>query len=339
MITSSRAVEDHATGLEPGLLLTMYRRMALARAVDLRAWTLSRQGRAHFVITSRGHEAAQVGAAMALDPGRDWLVPYYRSLAMVLGLGMSAKDALLSIFARATDPNSGGRQLPMHFSYPPLRIVSGSSVVATQIPHATGLALAAKLAGEPAVALAAFGEGGSTKGDFHEGLNFAAIHRLSAIFFCENNGYAISVPQAKQMNIVNVAERAAAYGMAGVTVDGNDPVAVYEAVSAARTRALTGNGPTLVEARVYRFMPHSSDDDDRPYRSREEVAEATARDPLPAFAARLRALDILSEGAEATLQAEVQAEVDAAVDFGEAQPQPGAFDLLTHVFAEDTPWR
>lgn len=337
MIASSRVAQDHAAGLEPRTLLTMYRRMALARAVDLRAWTLSRQGRAHFVITSRGHEAAQVGAAMALSPGRDWLVPYYRSLAMVLGLGMSAQDAMSSIFARASDPNSGGRQLPMHFSYPPLRIVSGSSVVATQIPHAAGLALAAKLAREPVVALSSFGEGGSTKGDFHEGLNFAAVHRLPAIFFCENNGYAISVPQSKQMSIVNVAERAAGYGMPGVTVDGYDPIAVYAAVSDARTRALDGGGPTLVEARVYRFTPHSSDDDDRPYRSREEVAAATARDPIPAFAARLRALGVLSEAAEPAVQSKVQAEVDAAVEFCEAQPRPNASELLTHVFAEDTP--
>jgi 2-oxoisovalerate dehydrogenase E1 component alpha subunit len=335
MITRPRVSDGIPAGLGPEVLREIYRRMLLARAVDVRAWALSRQGRAHFVITSRGHEAAQVAAAMALAPGRDWVLPYYRSLAMVLGVGMDPRDALLSIFARATDPNSGGRQLPMHFSYAPLRIVSGSSVVSTQIPHAAGLALAARLSGEAVVALAAFGEGGSTKGDFHEGLNFAAIHRLPTIFFCENNGYAISVPQRKQMNIQNVADRAAAYGMAGVTVDGNDPIAVYEAVAAARARALAGDGPTLVEAKVYRFTPHSSDDDDRPYRSREEVATAQARDPIPAFAAALQARGILDPSEAAALQAEVTAEVDAAVAYCESQPPPPASDLLTHVFAEE----
>lgn len=335
MIPSPITREGVGGSLGPDALREMYRRMLLARALDLRAWTLSRQGRAHFVITSRGHEAAQVGAAFALDRGRDWVLPYYRSLAMVLGVGLSPRDAMLSIFARRSDPNSGGRQLPMHFSHPDWRIISGSSVVSTQIPHAVGLALAAKLDGAPVVALAAFGEGGSSKGDFHEGLNFAAIHRLPAIFFCENNGYAISVPQRKQMAIDNVAARAAGYGMVGVTVDGNDPIAVYEAVAEARRHAVAGDGPTLIEAKVYRFTPHSSDDDDRSYRSREEVAEAQARDPIPEFGRRLRASGLLDERADQALQAEVVAEVDEAVASADAEPQPLASDLLTHVFAEE----
>lgn len=334
MMTSPRVSTTGNLELEPDVTRALYRRMLLARALDLRAWALSRQGRAHFVITSRGHEAAQIGAAFALKPGLDWVLPYYRSLALVLGVGLPARDALLSIFARANDVNSGGRQLPMHFSDPGRRIVSGSSVVSTQIPHAVGLALAAKLSGEPAVALAAFGEGGSSKGDFHEGLNFAAIHRLPAIFLCENNGYAISVPQDKQMAIRDVATRAAGYGMAGVTVDGNDPLAVHAAVAEARQRAIAGEGPTLVEAKVYRFTPHSSDDDDRPYRSREEVAAAQAADPILNFASALRARGLLDDASDAALRAEVAAEVDDAVEWADQQPQPAASDLLTHVFAE-----
>ncbi len=320
-------------GLDDKTLREIYRCMLLSRAVDLRAWSLSRQGRAHFVITSRGHEAAEVGCAFALDRGRDYVLPYYRSLALALGVGMTPHEIFLGIFARASDPSSGGRQLPMHFSHRALRIVSGSSVVSSQIPHAAGLALAAKLSGEPIVAAAFFGEGGSSKGDFHEGLNFAAVHRLPAIFVCENNGYAISVPQSRQMAIRDVATRAASYGMVGVTVDGNDPIAVYRAMREARERGVAGDGPTLLEAKVYRFTPHSSDDDDRMYRTREEVAEAQARDPIPAFGRRLRELGLLDEAGERALQEDVTAETDAAVDSADAEPQPGAADLLTHIFA------
>jgi len=323
------------SGLSAETLRALYRRMLLSRAVDVRAWTLSRQGRAHFVITSRGHEATQIASAFALQRGRDYFLPYYRSLALALGVGMTAEEVLLSIFARVGDPSSGGRQLPMHFSHRDLRIVSGSSVVSTQIPHAVGLALAARLSGEDVVAVAYFGEGGSSKGDFHEGLNFAAVHKLPAIFICENNGYAISVPQSKQMVISDVARRAEGYGMCGVTIDGGDPLAVYNAVRAARSRAVAGDGPTLIEAKVYRFTAHSSDDDDRVYRSREEVATAQANDPIPLFAQRLKALGILSEDEEQALQAEVTAEVDDAVSTADAHPHPGIDDLLTHVYAEE----
>jgi 2-oxoisovalerate dehydrogenase E1 component alpha subunit len=312
----------------------MYRRMLLSRALDLRAWSLSRQGRAHFVITSRGHEATQVGAVFGLARGHDYVLPYYRSLATALGVGMTAREVMLALLARAGDPNSGGRQLPMHFSHRRWRIVSGSSVVSTQIPHAAGLALAARLSGQDYVAMATFGEGGSSKGDFHEGLNFAAVHRLPAIFCCENNGYAISVPQRKQMAIEDVASRAAGYGMPGVVVDGTDPLAVCAAVRAARARALAGEGPTLIEAKVYRFTPHSSDDDDRNYRSREEVQAALARDPVPAFGRRLREAGLLDEAEDLRLQEAVAAEVDDAVAFADATPNPAASDLLTYVYDE-----
>ncbi len=333
-ISTRHQPELSVIGLDSDALVDLYRRMLLSRTLDVRAWTLSRQGRAHFVITSRGHEAAEVGSAFALARGRDWICPYYRNLALVLGIGMTAREVMLTIFAKAPDPSSGGRQLPMHFSHPRWRIVSGSSVVATQIPHAVGLALSAKLSGEDVVAIAYFGEGASSKGDFHEGLNFAAVHRLPAIFFCENNGYAISVPQRKQMAIQDVAARAAAYGMPGVVVDGNDPIAVYEAVRAARARAVAGEGPTLIEAKVARFTAHSSDDDDRLYRPREEVEAALARDPIPAFGRRLIELGILDEAGDRELQARVAAEVDDAVEYADAAPEPDTSDLLTHVFAE-----
>ncbi len=333
---SSIDVASIPSDFDGATLRELYRRMLLSRTLDLRAWTLSRQGRAHFVITSRGHEAAEVGSAFGLERGRDWICPYYRNLALAVGVGMTAREIMLSIFAREGDPSSNGRQLPMHFSHARWRIISGSSVVSTQIPHAVGLALSAKLSGEPVVAVAYFGEGGSSKGDFHEGVNFAAVHRLPVIFFCENNGYAISVPQHLQMAIEDVATRATSYGITGMVVDGNDPIAVALAVREARTRALAGEGPTLIEAKVYRFTPHSSDDDDRLYRSREEVEEAIAHDPLPAFQRRLCALGVLDEITSRAIQSDVVAEVDEAVEFADSAPHPAPSDMLRHVFAEES---
>jgi len=215
-----------------------------------------------------------------------------------------------------------------------LRIVSGSSVVASQIPHAVGLALAAKLSGERVIATTFFGEGATSEGDFHEGLNFAAVQKLPVVFVCENNGYAISLPQRKQMAVDDVASRAASYGMLGVVVDGHDPVATYAAMREARERAIAGDGPTLIEAKVSRLTPHSSDDDDRSYRTREELAEAMARDSVPAFGQRLRRLDLLDEAQDTALQAEIAAEVDEAVAAADAAPQPERADLLKHVFRD-----
>src|SRR5262249_52972485 len=197
--------------------------MALARALDERMWTISRQGKAPFVTPVRGHEAVQVGSAQALRAGVDWVVTYYRDWAVALTLGVTPYDCLLSLLGKRDDPFSGGRQLPGHFSVPALRLLSPSSAVATQIPHAVGLGLAASLRGEQAVAIVYFGDGATSEGDFHEAASFAGVHRLPVVFLCENNQYAISVPLPRQIPTPTVAERAAAYGFPGVRVDGNDP--------------------------------------------------------------------------------------------------------------------
>src|SRR5579864_684028 len=181
------ALAIHAQlGLSPERLLEMYETMLLARAVDERQWILNRQGRQAFHISCQGHEASGVGSAFALDRSRDVMVPYYRSLAAVLAFGVSARDIFLSALAKADDPMSGGRQMPAHYGLASAHILTSGSPVATQIPHATGEALASKIRGDGAVAIAYFGDGASSKGDFHEGLNFAAIHKLPAIFVCEN---------------------------------------------------------------------------------------------------------------------------------------------------------
>jgi len=314
--------------------IRLYETLLLARLLDERAWILNRQGKAAFVISCQGQEAAQVGSAFVLRPDRDWLVPYYRDLAAVLLFGMTARDILLGQLARAGDPSSGSRQMPGHFGSRGRRILSGGSPVATQILHAAGIALASKIRRRDEVTACYFGEGSTSEGDFHEGLNFAGLHKLPILFICENNGYAISVPQAKQMPIKNVADRAAGYGMPGVVVDGNDVLAVYEASRTAFERARAGEGPTLIEAKTYRLVPHSSDDDDKRYRQRDEVEEWRAKDPVTRFHAYLLSVGLLDGEREKALRERQQAVVDEATEFAEAAPFPRPEDALLHVYAE-----
>src|SRR5215467_14004839 len=266
----------------------MFETMLLARAVDERQWILNRQGKEPFHISCQGHEGAGIGSAFALERDRDVMVPYYRSLGAVLAFGVTPRELFLSALAKADDPMTGGRQMPAHYGLARARILTSGSPVATQIPHATGAALASKIRGDGGVSIVYFGDGASSKGDFHEGLNFAAIHKLPAIFVCENNHYAISVPTSKQMAVRSVADRALGYGMFGAAVDGSDPLAVYQVVAEAARRARAGEGPTLIESNVPRLTPHSSDDDDRRYRPEEEREEARHHDPLNVFGRYLR---------------------------------------------------
>jgi 2-oxoisovalerate dehydrogenase E1 component alpha subunit len=241
----------------------------------------------------------------------------------------------LNLFAKADDPNSGGRQMPNHWSHPRLHIYSHSSPVATQIPHAAGVALASQIKGEDAVTLVTFGEGATSKGDFHEALNFAGIHKLPLLFVCENNRYAISVPQVKQMAVENVADRAAGYGLHGEIVDGQDLLAVYRATKRAVDRARAGEGSTLLEAKTYRIVPHTSDDDDRRYRAREEVAEWKRRDPLLLFKALLVEGGFWDEERDQALRSEIQEEVSQSQRAAEAAPDPAPEQALRHVLFEE----
>ena len=224
-------------GLSDEQVLEMFRTMLLARKIDERMWLLNRAGKIPFVISCQGQEAAQVGAAFALDREKDYALPYYRDMGVVLAFGMTAKELMLSAFAKAGDPNSGGRQMPGHFGQKKNRIVTGSSPVTTQVPHAVGIALAGKMEKKDLVTFVTFGEGSSNQGDFHEGANFAGVHKLPVIFMCENNKYAISIPVEKQLACKNVSDRAIGYGMPGYTIDGNDPLAVYKAKRSSRSRS------------------------------------------------------------------------------------------------------
>jgi 2-oxoisovalerate dehydrogenase E1 component alpha subunit len=323
-----------ALGLSDEDVLEIYETMVMARKIDERMWLLNRAGKIPFVISCQGQEAAQVGAAFALDKEKDYVLPYYRDMGVVLSFGMTAKDLMLSGFAKAEDPNSGGRQMPGHFGQKKNRIVTGSSPVTTQVPHAVGIALGGKMQNKDLVTFVTFGEGSSNQGDFHEGANFAGVHKLPVIFMCENNKYAISIPVEKQLACESVADRAIGYGMPGFSVDGNDPLAVYEAVKAAAERGRRGEGPTLIETVSYRLTPHSSDDDDSVYRSKEEVAEAKEKDAIFTFATYLREVGVLTEEKENEIIERIAKTVDEATDYAENAPYAEAESAMKYVYAE-----
>ncbi|MCC7446542.1 MAG: thiamine pyrophosphate-dependent dehydrogenase E1 component subunit alpha [Anaerolineae bacterium] len=307
--------------------------MLLAREVDDRLWLLSRQGKVHFVITSAGHEATQFGCAWALNIGVDYVVPYYRDMALVMAMGQTPLDMLLHALGKRADPASGGRQMFGHFSSRALRIVSGSSSVGSQIVHAVGLALAFRVKGERRIAaVSLFGEGATAEGAWHEAINFAGIHQLPVVFVCENNQYAISTHQRKEVPVPDVAAKAAGYGMPGVIVDGNDIFAVYEAAQTALDRARSGNGPTLLECKTYRFRPHSNADYDLKYRAEAEINEWRTRDPILRLERHMLEHNLIGESEVAAMRTAVKAEVDQAARSAEQAPGPALDTLHDHLY-------
>jgi 2-oxoisovalerate dehydrogenase E1 component alpha subunit len=313
--------------------LQLHRWMCVAKALDDRMHILVKQGRAPFVGSSRGHEGIQVASTAALGPD-DWLVPHYRGLANSIVRGLTMKEWMLAVFAKAGDPLSAGRNIPGGcYSYRRLKIASVSQVVASWVPKASGIAYAAKLKGEGSVTLCTFGDGATSQGDFHEGVNFAAVHRLPVVFVCENNSYAISVPIRLQMANPNVADRAAGYGIAGVTVDGTDVPACYIVCKEAVERARRGEGPTLIDAKIWRMNSHTSEDNHLKYRGKDEIDEAAAHDPIARFGAWLVERGWLTADDLAQTQAACDAEASEAADWAEQQPDPIAEDTLANVFA------
>jgi len=339
-LVTTRVGAFERRGLTDEQLVAMLRNMLLQRQIDNRGFQLNRQGKIPFALGSEGHEAVQAGAAMAFVRGRDVLAPYYRDLGLVLGVGVTPLEMLESMFARAGD-SSGGRQFPNHYTSRARGVLSISSIIAAHCPHAVGVAYAFKLRGETGRAvLVTTGEGATSEGEWHESVNFAAVHGLPVVFLVENNSYAISTPQHAQMAISDVADKAPGYGIPGVTCDGMDPIATYAAVHTALDRARTGGGPSLVEAKCFRFLSHSTDDDDRSYRDRESIAEAREHDPLPAFERVLIDAGVIDEVAAKRLKAEVLRETNDATDAAEALPYPDAADLYTCVYAGAfEPWQ
>ncbi|TAN32382.1 thiamine pyrophosphate-dependent dehydrogenase E1 component subunit alpha [bacterium] len=315
------------------LYLQLHRWMCMAKALDDRMHILVKQGRAPFVGSSRGHEGIQVASTAALGPD-DWLVPHYRGLANSLVRGLTMKEWMLAVFAKAADPLSAGRNIPGGcYSYRALKIASVSQVVASWIPKASGIAYAAKLRGEGSVTLCTFGDGATSQGGFHEGVNFAAVHRLPVVFVCENNSYAISVPIRLQMANPNVADRAAGYAIAGVTVDGTDVPACYAVCREAVERARRGEGPTLIDAKIWRINSHTSEDNHLKYRTKEEIEEASAHDPISRFTTWLIERGWIQAEDAARVQADCDREASEAADWAERQPDPLPEDALANVFA------
>lgn len=338
-----RPSDSPAANLSESTLLDMLWTMLLCRRFDERVWLLHRQGKVAFHASAIGHEAAQIGTIFAINRGVDYVCPYYRDLGMMVGLGWTARELMLDVFAKRESPSSGGRQMPNHFSDKSRNVVSTSAPVTVQVVHAAGMAFAIKYkqrfgltddTSSPRLALTSLGEGSTSQGDFHEGLNWAGVHRLPMICLVENNGYAISVKQSAQMTVPNVSDRAAGYGVCGVCVeDGMDVLAVYDAAYAAVQRAYNGDGATLLEVKVYRITPHSSDDDDRSYRSREEVEMWKGRDPLNRFRDDLMRDGVLDQAAWDAMNERARTEIDEAQAYAESLPEPDESDTFGDVYA------
>ncbi|HSP08107.1 MAG TPA: thiamine pyrophosphate-dependent enzyme [Candidatus Dormibacteraeota bacterium] len=325
------------TDLDEKTLKEWFHFILLGRQVDYRFQVLNRQGRAPFIISCAGHEAAQIGVGWPLKPKYDWISPYYRDVVLNMRMGMSPLDLMLSVLAKAADPASGGKQTPGHFSDTRLNIVSGGSPVATQMVHGAGVAYALKMDGTDKVVMTCYGEGAGAEGDTHEAFNFASVYRLPEIFVCQNNGFAISTPMRKEYGIEYAAQRAAGYGFPGVTVDGRDPVTCYVVSKEAVARARAGEGPTLIEALVDRLGAHSSEDDQRRYRTQEEIDHLALNDCLEQFKKRLLDEGVLSAEGVAELEERVKEEVTQATREGMESPDPPPENALTNVYSIDFP--
>jgi len=321
------------SGLDAADAQGMYRNMLLARSISEKSWLLTRQGRVLFSMPCDGQEAADVASASALDVVGDFIVPYARSLGAMLVKGMTPLEIMLNMFGKAADPNSGGRQMPMHWGHKKLGIISMGSSIGTTLPRASGVALASKLQGQDTVTMVYFGEGAASQGDFHEALAFAGVHRLPVVFLCNNNGWATSVPVNLQTAEPQISKRAAGYGFPGVTVDGSDPLAVHQAVTKAVERARLGEGPTLVETKTIRMMPHSSSDDHLRYRSQEELDAEKHLDPLPRFRDFLISAGIFDDESDQTLRESVNQEVEDAIASADAARSPDPDTALNGVYA------
>jgi pyruvate dehydrogenase E1 component alpha subunit len=314
------------TALEPRLasseLKRLYRAMLLGRRLDERMVRLQRQGRIGTFAPIKGQEASQLGSISTLRP-TDWMVPSFRETAAMLWRGWPIEKMLL-FFAGYLE---GGQPAPDQHDLPITIPVS------TQLPHAVGLAYAAQYRGDDAVVMAYFGDGATSEGDFHEAVNFAGVWHVPVVFICQNNQWAISVPLKKQTHSRTIAQKALAYGIPGIQVDGNDILAVYAASLEAVERARAGDGPTLIECVTYRLGVHTTADDPTKYRSNEEVAEWERKDPLTRFGAYLKKKKLLDDG----LEKEVDAEISAAVARFEAAAAADPLTMFDHVYAELPP--
>jgi pyruvate dehydrogenase E1 component alpha subunit/2-oxoisovalerate dehydrogenase E1 component alpha subunit len=319
----------------PSLLIELYRGMQRVRLLDGRMLNLQRQGRIGFFGQSTGQEAAIVGSAAALRP-EDWVAPALREAGVALWRGLPIERLIAQCMGKGSEV-SRGRQMPCHHSFRAANFVSMSSVIATQLLHAVGIARAAQLKKDQIVAMGYLGDGATSEHDFHGALNLAGVWKAPVVFFCQNNQWAISVPFARQTAARSIAAKASAYGMPGVRVDGNDVLAVLGEATKAVERARAGGGPTLIEALTYRRLGHSSSDDPTRYREASEVAKWEALDPIDRLRRHLRALGLLDAAKEESIEEELQAQISEGIRLGEAGKEPPLESLFTDVFGEMTP--
>ncbi len=323
-------------GLSGDDLRRLYRAMLRVRAVDERMMTLQRQGRIGFYGAATGQEAAVIGSGAALRGG-DWVFPALREGGVALLRGYSLDRYVAQCFGNSGDVTKG-RQMPSHYADASVRFVSWSSCIGTQLPHAVGMAAAARIKKSSDIAIAYMGDGATSEGDFHVAMNFAGAWKAPVVFFCQNNQFAISVPVSRQTASETIAVKAKAYGFPGVRVDGNDLLAVYAATKEAADRARNGLGPTLVEALTYRIGAHSSSDDPSRYRDETVTSEwKTKRDPIARFRETLKGEGLWSEADERAARTEYESEIAAAVERVEKLPPPEPETLFDDVFAE-IPW-
>lgn len=334
-------------GLTDAELIGAYKNMVLSRLLDEKMLVLLKQGKSYFHIGGMGHEAVQTATSLALARGRDWAFPYYRDQAICTGLGMTAYEIFCCFLAKADDPNSGGRQMPQHYGHKKLNIPSQSSPTGTQYLQAVGCALASvrnhkkEHAGngktaDYEVTVVGSGDGTTSQGDFHEALNWASREKAPVIFLIEDNGYAISVPVREQTAGGKVANLGRGYdNLETVEVDGCDFLASFQVMKDAVARARRGDGPTLVVANVVRLLPHSSSDDQRKYRSEDELRTDKARDPIPAMRELLISRGMATADALTAMDAELKTHVDAEAERAEAAPMPARDTATKWVLSEE----
>lgn len=325
MIEADGTVRDAAALPDPAILRELYRRMVVGRRFDAQATALTRQGRLAVYPSSRGQEACEIGAVVALDDG-DWLFPTYRDTVALITRGVDPAEALSLLRGE------------WHCGYDPYRyrVAPQCTPLATNTLHAVGFAHAARLKGEPTAVLVMLGDGATSEGDAHEALNFAAVWKAPVVFLVQNNGFAISVPVSKQTAAPSFAHKAIGYGMPGHLVDGNDAAQVYTTVRTALTAARRGAGPTLIEARTYRIEAHTNADDATRYRTAEEVQRWLARDPVSRLEAHLRSSGAMDDASFASVAAEAERFADDVRTRLSTDVVAAPDDLFDHVYAAPT---
>lgn len=326
-----------ATEIVPrNMVLDLHRKMVTAHYIEERLKIFAKQGKCTFQASTRGHEKLQIGITLLLRPGHDWFFTYYREKAIAVGLGMPIRDIFLQMLSREGDPSSNARNMPEHFSSKELRLVAQTACTGTQYLPAVGMGKALKKDGSDAIVYASSGEGATSEGEFFEALNWAAREKLPVLFVVQNNGYAISVPQARQ-TISEIHRIARGFGMPTFDLDGTWFEPMYQTLPPVIDRIRAGYGPALLEGQVIRLDPHSSSDDQKKYRTEEELFGLRERDPIFQTEAYLVKRRILAQEQITEVRAEVEAEVNRAADEADAAREPDPSGVLAHIYSDDPP--